>query len=147
MADKNIYQPGDYLQRFKDEGDGVYIPYVEVAASGLPSGGATAARQDTGNTSLATISSKLTAAPNYANGQVTAGAASGVLVAARATRRSVVIRNQDAANSAYIGAGAVTSGNGLLLKAGESISIDTTAAINCIRATDNVVLGFMETYD
>lgn len=147
MADKNLAQPGGYKQRFKDEGSGVYIPYVEVASSGLPSGGATAARQDTGNTSLATISSKLTGAPSYANGQATAGVASGVLVAARATRRSVAVRNQDAANSAYIGAGAVTSGNGLLLKAGESISIDSTAAINCIRATDDVVLGYMETYD
>ncbi|MFL6285714.1 MAG: hypothetical protein ACJ74Q_21460 [Pyrinomonadaceae bacterium] len=55
--------------------------------------------------SLTTIGSKLTGAANYANSQVTAGVASGVLVAARATRRVVTIRNQDAANSAYIGGG------------------------------------------
>lgn len=94
-----------------------------------------------------TVTNKPTGAPNYANGQVTAGVASGVLVAARATRRSVVIRNQDTANSVYIGAGTVTSGNGLLLKGGESIAVDTVAAINCIRDTADCAVGFMETFD
>lgn len=96
---------------------------------------------------LTAISGKLTGAANYANSQVTAGVASAQLVAARATRRSVLIRNTDATNSAYIGAGTVTSGNGFLLKAGESVSIDTTAAINCIRDTADVALAVFETYD
>jgi hypothetical protein len=86
-------------------------------------------------------------APSFANGQVTAGAASAQVVAARATRRAVLIRNTDAANSAYVGGGAVTSGNGFLLKAGESVTIETTAAVNAIRATADVVLAYVETYD
>lgn len=114
-------------------------------------GGATAAKQDTGNTSLSSIDGKLTTplkgAANLANGQATAGAASGVLVASRATRRSVIVRNLDAANSAYIGTGTVTAGNGFLLKAGESIAIDSVVALNCIRATADVALAYMESYD
>jgi hypothetical protein len=86
-------------------------------------------------------------AANIANGQVTAGSASGPAVAARATRRSVLIRNTDTSNSAYVGTGAVSAANGFLLKAGESITIETTAAINCIRAAADVVLAFMEVYD
>lgn len=86
-------------------------------------------------------------APSFANNQVTAGVASAQVVAARATRRAVLIRNTDAANSAYVGTGVVTSGNGFLLKAGESISIETTAAVNAIRATADVLLAYLETYD
>lgn len=132
------------------------------------SGAALASKQDTGNTSLASlvtqtdgiegsvdgiepllaaISAKLTGAASIAIGQVTAGVASGVLVASRATRRTVVIRNQDAANSAYIGTGTVTSGNGFLLKTGESVAIETIAALNCIRDSADVALAFIEVYD
>lgn len=82
-----------------------------------------------------------------ANGQVTAGSASAALVAVNPTRRSVVIRNTDGANSAYIGTGTVSSGNGFLLKAGESLSLDTTAAINCIRDSSDVVLAYLELKD
>lgn len=88
-----------------------------------------------------------TGSPNIANGQVTAGAASGAVVAARAARRSVLIRNTDGANSAYVGGGVVSSITGFLLKAGESITIETTAAVNAIRATADVVLAYMEVYD
>lgn len=98
-------------------------------------------------TSLPSGAATNAGAPNIAIGQVTAGVASGVLVAARATRRSVTIRNQDDADSAYIGTGTVTSGNGFLLKFGESISIDSTAALNCIRATGDVQLAILEVYD
>lgn len=86
-------------------------------------------------------------ANNLAVGQVTAGATSSVLVAARATRRSLLVRNLDIANTAYIGTGTVTSGNGFPLKAGESVPIDAAAAVNCIRATADVALAFMESYD
>lgn len=86
-------------------------------------------------------------APSFANNQVTAGAVSAQVVAARATRRAVLIRNTDAANSAYVGGGTVTSANGFLLKASESITIETTAAVNAIRATADVLLAYVETYD
>lgn len=87
-------------------------------------------------------------ANNLANGQATAGAASGVLVAARTTRRSVTVRNTHATESCYIGVGTVSAANGFLLKAGESISIDSVVAINGIRAGGtNVTVCFLESYD
>lgn len=85
---------------------------------------------------------------NLANGQATAGAASGVLVAARVTRRSVSVRNLHATESIYIGTGTVSAANGFLLKAGESIPIYATVAINGIRAgTVDVTVAYLEEYD
>lgn len=200
MADTVLYKPNEAANglqkvphRLVDNGDGTYSEAVAAAvtSTALPTGAATAAKQDTGNTSLGsidtklssqataanqatantslaslvtqtdgietsvdgiealltTVSAKLTGAPNIAIGQVTAGAASDVLAAARATRRTIVVRNHDASVSAYIGTGTVTSGNGFLLKAGESIAIETIAALNCIRDTTDAVLGFVEIYD
>lgn len=123
MSDKSGYRPEAVgaLIKYRDLGDGTYAQAVSMEGS--------------------------SGASEYANGQVTAGAASGQLVAARSTRRSVLIRNLDSSNSVYIGRGTVTSSNGMLLKAGESVSIDTTAAINCIRATGDVVIAYLETYD
>jgi hypothetical protein len=87
-------------------------------------------------------------ANHLAAGQATAGVASGVLVAARPTRRSVTVRNTHASESCYIGTGTVSAANGFLLKAGESISIDTVVVINCIRAgSTDVAIGYLETYD
>ena len=123
MADKSGYRPSEVgaKLKFKDLGDDQYA--VAVSTEGA------------------------SGAPYFANGQVTAGSASGQLVPARETRRSVLIRNLDSSNSAYIGRATVTSSNGMLLKAGESVSVDTTAAINCIRATSDVALAYLETYD
>lgn len=95
-----------------------------------------------------TVTSQPTGAPNLGNGQATAGAASGQLVAARATRRSVTVRNEHATDSIRIGAGTVSGANGFLLKAGESISLDTVAAVNGIRAgASDVTVSYIETYD
>lgn len=89
-----------------------------------------------------------TGASWMANGQATAGAASGQLVAARAKRRSVTVRNIHATESCYIGAGTVSAANGFPLKAGESISVDCTGAINGIRAGSvDVPVAYLETYD
>lgn len=123
MADKSGYRPEECGAplKYKDLGDGTFAQAVSTEGS--------------------------SGAPYFANGQITAGAASGQLVPARETRRSVLIRNLDSSNSAYIGRATVTSSNGMLLKAGESVSVDTTAAINCIRATSDVVLAYLETYD
>jgi hypothetical protein len=158
-----------------------------VSDSGASASPATEAKQDTGNTSLASIDTKfgqvqasptantllarlkdlltgivlapstnnigdvdvltLKGAANLANGQVTAGTTSAEVVALRATRRSVLIRNTDPANSAYVGTGTVSAANGFLLKAGESITIETTAAVNSIRATSDVTLAYCEVYD
>ena len=87
-------------------------------------------------------------ANNLANGQATAGATSSTLVAARSTRRSVTVRNTHATESCYIGAGTVSAANGFLLKAGESIPIDSVVAINGIRAgSTDVSICYLESYD
>lgn len=83
-----------------------------------------------------------------ANGQATAGAASGQLVPARSTRRSVTVRNIHASESCYIGTGTVSAANGFLLKAGESISIDCVGVVNAIRAgSADVTVAYLESYD
>ncbi len=87
-------------------------------------------------------------ANNLANGQAVAGSTSSALIAARATRRSVTVRNIHATESCYVGTGTVSSANGFLLKAGESIPIDSVAAINGIRAGSvDVPICYLESYD
>lgn len=86
-------------------------------------------------------------AANYANGQVAASTSAATLVAARATRRSVTIKNTDGAITVYIGAATVTAANGVPLKAGESIAVDTTALIQVIAASGTPSVAYMETYD
>jgi hypothetical protein len=87
-------------------------------------------------------------APGLDNNQATAGSASGQIVGARDTRRSVTVRNTHGTDSCYIGQSGVSSSNGFLLKAGESISIDSTAAVHGIRAgSTNVTICYLETFD
>jgi hypothetical protein len=96
---------------------------------------------------ITTLPVKITGAATMANGQVTASTSAATLVASRATRRSVTIRNTDTSISVYIGIAAVTAGNGMLLKPGESISIDFTGLIQVIAASGSPVVAYMETYD
>jgi hypothetical protein len=93
------------------------------------------------------VTTKPTGAVNLATGQVTTSTTSGTLVAARATRRSVAIRNADASITIYYGAGTVTSANGFPLKPGESQAVDTTAAINVVAASGTPAVAYVETYD
>lgn len=96
-----------------------------------------------------TIAANSTAqgAANYANGQVTATGTAGTLLAARTTRRSAVFVNTDTSITVYIGKATVTSANGLPLKAGQSISIDSNQLIQVISASGSPVVAYMETYD
>jgi hypothetical protein len=87
-------------------------------------------------------------AANVAIGNVTAGSTSGAAVAARATRRSALVRNEHASDSCRVGPGTVSASVGFLLKAGEAVEIETTAAINAIRTgSADVPLSFLEEYD
>lgn len=98
-------------------------------------------------TGSTTSAMRVPGAANLATGQVT-GAASPVSIAARATRRGVTVRNTDASLSVYLGgANTVNASTGLLLKAGESISLDTSAAIYVYAASGSPVVGYAETYD
>jgi hypothetical protein len=159
MADKiGLITQQDVPLKWLDSGDGTYAPVVGIDVGDITIGtvdqGAAGAdpwlvegeiSQGAAGSDPWLINQK--GAPNYANGQVTAGVASGVLVALRATRRYVSIRNQDATHSVYVGAGTVSSANGFLLKAGELITLNTTAAINCIRDDADVAVGYIEVYD
>lgn len=87
------------------------------------------------------------AAANYANNQVTAGAAASTLLAARATRRNAIFRNTDASLSVYIGAATVTAANGFLLKAGESIVWDAVGLVQVIAPSGAPVVCYVEAYD
>ena len=90
---------------------------------------------------------KLTGAPNTANGQVTASTAAATLKAANSTRRSIAIVNTDASITVYVGIATVTAGNGFPLKAGQSMSIDSTALIQVIAVSGSPVVAYLETYD
>lgn len=89
-----------------------------------------------------------TGAANLATATVAVDTTAGgtAIAAARATRRSVTVRNLDGATSIYVGAGTITSAN-FLLKAGESINLDTVAAVKALSASGSVNVGIIETYD
>src|ERR1022692_34094 len=61
-------------------------------------------------------------AANLASSQVTTSTSASTLAVARPTRTSVLFRNLDSTISVYIGPATVTAANGMLLKAGESVS-------------------------
>lgn len=90
---------------------------------------------------------KLAGAANMGHNQVAASTDAATLVAARAGRRSVTIKNLDAAIVVYVGKATVTAGNGMPLKAGESISIDWTGLIQVIAASGTPTVAYLETYD
>ena len=83
---------------------------------------------------------------NQATGQVTATTLAATMVIARATRKSVLIRNTDAAISVYIGPATVSAVNGMLLKAGESVPVDTTALIQVIAASGTPVVSYYDAW-
>jgi len=79
-------------------------------------------------------------------GQVTVDTTVGgiVIKASNASRRSIIIRNQGTVDM-YIGPSGVTSTSGLLIKAGESITLDrNTAAIYGIVASTSTTAGYLE---
>lgn len=87
------------------------------------------------------------AAANLSTGQVTGSTAASTFVPARPTRRSVTLRNIDATNSVYVGPATVSSLTGMLLKGGESISIDFTGLIQFISGAGAPVVSYADTYD
>lgn len=92
-------------------------------------------------------SSSKTGAANVNMGQATA-AASPVSIAARATRRGITVINTDASLTVYIGGtNTVNASTGLRLTPGQSVSIDTVAAIYVYAASGSPVVGYIETYD
>ena len=88
-------------------------------------------------------------APNFATGQGTATTDAGTIVAARATRRALLVINTGAVDM-YLGAGtAVAATTGLLLTGteGAAVSMTVTGAVYGITASGSAVYSYAEIYD
>lgn len=86
-------------------------------------------------------------AANLSQTQVTSTAAATTLVVARPTRRSVLLRNLDTANSVWIGPATVTTGNGMLLKAGESLPYTWVGLLQVIDNGSHAIVSIADEYD
>lgn len=82
----------------------------------------------------------------FANGQVSVSATSTSIVAARDTRKGVLITNRGVVNI-FVGTGTVTTVAGYVLYPNESVSIATTAAVNGIAASGTCATHYIEEYD
>ena len=82
----------------------------------------------------------------FANGQVSVSATSTSIVAARDTRKGVLITNRGVVNI-FVGTGTVTTVAGYVLYPNESVSIATTAAVNGIAASGTWATHYIEEYD
>lgn len=86
-------------------------------------------------------------AASMANGQVALSTTAATLVAARATRRRVIIRNTHASINIYVGIATVTSSNGMLIPPGAELTLETTALVQGIAASGSPVASYIEEYD
>ena len=119
MADKAI-EIGGYRIKVHDIGDGTYA--LSIAERG---------------------------APNFATGQGTATPDAGTIVAARATRRALLVINTGAVDM-YLGAGtedAVTRWLLLIGPEGAAVSMTVTGAVYGITASGSAVYSYAEIYD
>jgi hypothetical protein len=103
--------------------------------------------QTTPGTTNAVAVTRQQGAANLSCSQVTTSTTSGTLAIARATRRSILIRNLDAAITVYVGTGTVTSSNGFPLLAGESCPFSWVGAINVIAASGTPVVAIADEFD
>lgn len=87
-------------------------------------------------------------APNLATGQGTATTDAGTIVAARASRRSLLVVNGSAVDI-YLGGVALTAANGLLLTGteGAAVGMDYTGAVLGITSSGSAVYSYAEIYD
>jgi hypothetical protein len=69
------------------------------------------------------------------------------VLAARPTRRRAIIRNNDATNPIYLNAGAAATTSHFIVKAGESVEIRTSAAVNGIATGGTVVTHVWDEFD
>lgn len=100
------------------------------------------------NLNTANVSVKIfQGAAFMACGQVAATNVASTLVAARATRRSVTVRNLDSINSGYVGIPNATASNSMLFQPKDSQSIDFVGTISVITSSGNANFAYMETYD
>jgi hypothetical protein len=152
-----------------------FVQHYEIDASALPAGAATetsaaAAAGGIGAAADAVVAAgaagslsaklrrlttdlgallALNEAPGAANvtvSQVTATTSAGTLAVARPTRRSLVVKNTDTAITVYIGPATVTSGNGMPVKAGESLAVSWVGLVQVISASGSPVIALWDEY-
>lgn len=83
---------------------------------------------------------------SIANGQAAPTGTAGTLLAARETRRRMTVVNRGSQNC-YLGIATVSTSNGLTLKPGDSIDIETTALVQAITSSGTGQLDYIEEYD
>jgi len=81
-----------------------------------------------------------------ASGQVAPTSVAGTLIAARETRKRVIILN-DGVVDVFIGPATVTTANGFRLVPGSSIMLITTVLIQGITASGTGAIDYLEEYD
>lgn len=100
---------------------GTTLDNILLALGGVP-----------GSAPGASAPSLLSGAGNLVVSRITSTGAAQTAFIARPTRRSALVRNTDAANSVWLGTATVTSANGFLLKAGETIPFTFTGLLQVI---------------
>jgi hypothetical protein len=86
-------------------------------------------------------------ATNLASSQVALSTTAATVAIARATRRRVTVKNLDAAITVYLGPATVTSGNGMELKAGESVELTWVGLLQGIAASGTPSVAVLDEYD
>jgi len=81
-----------------------------------------------------------------ANGQVAPTSSAATLVAARDTRKRLILENVGQ-TAVWIGIATVTTANGLMLPIGASITLRTTALVQAITASGTGSVAYIEEYD
>lgn len=78
------------------------------------------------------------------NGQVTVDTTAGgtTIISASAGRQGVIITNQGSV-ACYVGTGTVTTSNGFLLNAGESVAVPTDSEVKAITASSSTTVGYL----
>lgn len=81
-----------------------------------------------------------------ANGQAAPTGTAATLVAARDTRKRLLLVNRGS-QSVYVGIATVTTANGLEMKPGDSLELRTTALVQGITASGTGRVDYIEEYD
>jgi hypothetical protein len=100
----------------------------------------------TGSGNLKAAVVEAVGASSIANGQVSTSTTAANIVSSRSTRRYVTIKNLDSTITVYVGVATVSAANGMPLAAGESITLDCTAAIQGIAASGTPAVAYLEVY-
>lgn len=93
-----------------------------------------------------TSGAPIAGAPNLAIGRGTASSTAGTLAVARASRRSILIRNLDTALTIYVGPAIVTTANGFPLLPGESCPFSWVGLIQVISVSGTPAWAIADEY-